>query len=85
MILCLVKHNTMFSQALYYVKPEMMQYFFKSHTCTMFSFAGDEELDHWRKIFKDMADSRNRNKFNRKRKFGRGGYGGSRVISLCFV
>lgn len=39
---------------------------------------GDEELDHWRKIFKDMADSRNRNKFNRKRKFGRGGYGGSR-------
>lgn len=40
---------------------------------------GDEELDHWRKIFKDMADSRNRNKFSRKRRHGKdGGRGGPR-------
>lgn len=46
-------------------------------------FLGDEELDHWRKIFKDMADSRNRNKFSRKRRHGKdGGRGGPRVKLL---
>ncbi|XP_048776658.1 lupus La protein-like [Ostrea edulis] len=40
---------------------------------------GDEELDHWRKIFKDMADSRNRFKVNRKRRHGKGGGGGGKM------
>lgn len=50
-------------------------------------FLGDEELDHWRKIFKDMADSRNRNKFSRKRRHGKdGGRGGPRVkLLLLYV
>ncbi|XP_062603096.1 lupus La protein homolog, partial [Saccostrea cucullata] len=38
---------------------------------------GDEEMDHWRKIFKERADSINRFKANRKRRHGKG-YGGPR-------
>lgn len=48
-------------------------------------FIGDEELDYWRKIFKDMVDFRNRNKFSRKRRYGKdGGRGGFRVKLLLF-
>ncbi|XP_061169603.1 lupus La protein homolog [Saccostrea echinata] len=38
---------------------------------------GDEEMDHWRKIFKERADSINRFKAYRKRRHGKG-HGGPR-------